>query len=208
MHQFSKMKIIKELVLIISFIFLPLASGLHAGENQAAVSVVDSLHQALIKAMQTPESFSERYAQLSPVIENTFDTPVIARVILSRYWNDLDETQQSAFIERFDDLSISNYASKFDDFGGEKFRLLGQQELKKGRLVIKTELVKPDGEAVRFDYILHEREGKWLIISVIADGVNDLSLKRSEYGTIMENDGFDVLLAEIDKKIQALKASE
>ena len=156
MHQFSKMKIIKELVLIISFIFLPLASGLHAGENQAAVSVVDSLHQALIKAMQTPESFSERYAQLSPVIENTFDTPVIARVILSRYWNDLDETQQSAFIERFDDLSISNYASKFDDFGGEKFRLLGQQELKKGRLVIKTELVKPDGEAVRFDYILHE----------------------------------------------------
>ncbi|HEY5702528.1 MAG TPA: ABC transporter substrate-binding protein [Gammaproteobacteria bacterium] len=202
------MKIIKELVLIISFIFLPLASGLHAGENQAAVSVVDSLHQALIKAMQTPESFSERYAQLSPVIENTFDTPVIARVILSRYWNDLDETQQSAFIERFDDLSISNYASKFDDFGGEKFRLLGQQELKKGRLVIKTELVKPDGEAVRFDYILHEREGKWLIISVIADGVNDLSLKRSEYGTIMENDGFDVLLAEIDKKIQALKASE
>ena len=202
------MKIIKELVLIITFIFLPLASGLHAGENQAAVSVVDSLHQALIKAMQTPESFSERYAQLSPVIENTFDTPVIARVILSRYWNDLDETQQSAFIERFDDLSISNYASKFDDFGGEKFRLLGQQELKKGRLVIKTELVKPDGEAVRFDYILHEREGKWLIISVIADGVNDLSLKRSEYGTIMENDGFDVLLAEIDKKIQALKASE
>lgn len=208
MHQFSKMKIIKKLVLFISFIFLPLGSGLHAGENQAAVSVVDSLHQALIKAMQTPESFSERYAQLSPVIENTFDTPVIARVILSRYWNDLDETQQSAFIERFDDLSISNYASKFDDFGGEKFRLLGQQELKKGRLVIKTELVKPDGEAVRFDYILHEREGKWLIISVIADGVNDLSLKRSEYGTIMENDGFDVLLAEIDKKIQALKASE
>lgn len=202
------MKIIKKLVLIISFIFLSLSSGLHAGENQAAVSVVDSLHQALIKAMQTPESFSERYAQLSPVIENTFDTPVIARVILSRYWNDLDETQQSAFIERFDDLSISNYASKFDDFGGEKFRLLGQQELKKGRLVIKTELVKPDGEAVRFDYILHEREGKWLIISVIADGVNDLSLKRSEYGTIMENDGFDVLLAEIDKKIQALKASE
>lgn len=208
MHQFSKMKIIKKFVLIISFIFLPLGSGLHAGENQAAVSVVDSLHQALIKAMQTPESFSERYAQLSPVIENTFDTPIIARVILSRYWNDLDETQQSAFIERFDDLSISNYASKFDDFGGEKFRLLGQQELKKGRLVVKTELVKPDGEAVRFDYILHEREGKWLIISVIADGVNDLSLKRSEYGTIMENDGFDVLLAEIDKKIQALKSSE
>jgi phospholipid transport system substrate-binding protein len=202
------MKIIKKLVLIILSIFLPLGSGLHAGENQAAVSVVDSLHQALIKAMQTPESFSERYVQLSPVIENTFDTPVIARVILSRYWNDLDETQQSAFIERFDDLSISNYASKFDDFGGEKFRLLGQQELKKGRLVVKTELVKPDGEAVRFDYILHEREGQWLIISVIADGVNDLSLKRSEYGTIMENDGFDVLLAEIDKKIQALKASE
>jgi phospholipid transport system substrate-binding protein len=202
------MKTIKKLVFIISFICLQLSSGLHAGENQTNVSAVNSLHQALIRAMQTPGSFSERYDQLSPVIESTFDTPVIARVILSRYWDDLDETQQTAFIERFDDLSISNYAARFDHYGGEKFRVLGQQKLKKGRLVVKTEFVKPDGETVRFDYILHEKDGKWLIISVIANGVNDLSLKRSEYGTIMENDGFDVLLAEIDKKIQALKSSE
>ena len=35
---------------------------------------------------------------------------------------------------------------------------------------------------------------KWRIISVIANGINDLSLKRAEYAAIIKKDGIEVLM--------------
>ena len=63
--------------------------------------------------------------------------------------------------------------------------------------MIKTELRRPDGDPVALDYLLHEKQGKWYIISVSADGVNDLSLKRAEYAAVIKEKGFNGLVKEI-----------
>jgi ABC-type transporter MlaC component len=42
---------------------------------------------------------------------------------------------------------------------------------------------------------------KWMVISVIADGANDISIKRGEYSDVIKNDGYDALLIKIQKKI-------
>ena len=44
-------------------------------------------------------------------------------------------------------------------------------------------------------------EGQWMIISVIANGVNDLSLKRAEYATVIKDKGFQGLVADVTDKI-------
>ena len=49
--------------------------------------------------------------------------------------------------------------------------------------------------------------GKWYIISVIADGINDLSLKRAEYAAIINDKGFTNLVNEIENKIKELSGS-
>ena len=67
----------------------------------AAIEVVEQLHTVLLSVMQSADSmdFSERYSILEPVISESFDTPVIAKVILSRYWKDLTPQQQENFIQ-------------------------------------------------------------------------------------------------------------
>ncbi len=176
-----------------------------AEETDAAL-VVEELHTALLNVMQKAEAlgFQGRYDTLAPVIQSRFDIPLIAKVVLSRYWDDLDQQKQNSFIELFRRLSIATYASRFDDYSGESFKKISVEQLKKGRQLIKTELISPDSKPVRLDYLMHSIEGKWYIISVIADGVNDLSLKRAEYATIINNKGFDNLVSEIEKKIKEL----
>ena len=48
---------------------------------------------------------------------------------------------------------------------------------------------------------MHENDGQWMIISVIANGVNDLSLKRAEYATVIKNKGFQGLVVDVAGKI-------
>ena len=35
----------------------------------------------------------------------------------------------------------------------------------------------------------------------IANGINDLSLKRAEYAAIIKNDGFNALISKLEQKI-------
>ena len=170
-------------------------------------NVVGELHQALLDVMQNAKTlgYQGRYDRLYPVISAIFDTPLIVQVILSRYWKDLNELQEQNFIDLFRHLSIATYASRFDAFNGEQFKEVGRQELKKGRLLIKTELIRPQDDTVHLDYLMHEKDGKWYIISVIADGVNDLSLKRAEYASVIKDKGFDGLTNDISTKIHDME---
>ncbi|HKK15891.1 MAG TPA: ABC transporter substrate-binding protein [Gammaproteobacteria bacterium] len=175
-------------------------------EAISASNVVESFHSTLLDIMQNADKlgFEGRYDKMAPVIHDKFDTPLISQVILSRYWRELNKTQQDDFIRLFNKLSASTYASRFDSYSGESFTTMGVEELKKGRMLVKTVFKKSDGETVKFDYLLHQKDGNWYIISVIADGVNDLSLKRAEYAAIINDRGFDSLIGEIEKKINEL----
>ena len=145
--------------------------------------------------------YQGRYDQLKPVIETVFDTPLIVRVVLSRYWKELSEQQQTDFINLFNRLSISTYASRFDSYTDEVFETKSVQQLKKGRLLVQTELARSNDKPVSLDYLLHKKDDRWYIISVIADGVNDLALKRAEYATIIKDGGFNKLVNDIEEKI-------
>lgn len=172
-----------------------------------ARQIVEELHAKLIDVMQHAAElgYEGRYRELEPLILSRFDTPLIVQVILSRYWNDLSEQQRADFISLFNRLSIGTYASRFNSYTGEQFVEQTPEELKKGRLLIRTELQRPGKKPVQLDYLMQQREdGSWYIISVIANGVNDLSLKRAEYAAVIKDDGYNGLVQQIEQKVAEL----
>jgi len=185
-----------------------LACGGTATADSSAVEKINEFHDTLLEVMQGGDSlgFQGRYDTLKPIIENNFDTPLIARVVLGRYWQELGDEQKQRFIETFSELSIATYASRFNNYDGEQFEYIGTEPLNKGRILVQTHMVTSDGDTVRFDYLMHQREGNWYIMSVVVRGVNDLSLKRAEYTSIMESQGYDALIRNLQDKIASLRA--
>ena len=200
---------LRTLIFITGLLFA--TANLMAEENyDVAIEIVDNLHSTLLSCMQNAESlgYSGRYDALSPNIQAIFDTPLIAKVILGRYWKGLEQQQQSEFIELFNRLSIATYASRFDGYSGESFNTISVKQLNKGRILVKTELIAPDSDPVKFDYIMHLNSDRWYIISVIANGVNDLSLKRAEYASVIKHQGYKNLISNIEDKIKMYENKE
>ena len=108
----------------------------------------------------------------------------------------IDEAERERFITLFARLSLATYASNFDGFSGEAFETLGVEE-RRGNLLVKTVIVKGDGERVSLDYLLRDDEGVWRIVNVIADGVSDLSLKRADFTAVIKSEGFNSLITKI-----------
>lgn len=178
-------------------------------ETEPASVIVTELHATLKDMMQNADTlgYAGRYARMEPVVAQRFDTPLIVKVILSRSWSGLGEEDKAGFIALFGQLSAATYAARFNSWNGQEFVETGREILNAGRVLIKTELQRPDDGPVKLDYLMHRNEaGEWRIISVIANGVNDLSLKRAEYGAVMKERGFAGLVEDLRRKISDMEA--
>lgn len=192
---------------LLSGLILLLGPAIAPADDAGAVAVVEKLHATLLESMKNADKlgFKGRYDIIAPVIESSFDTTLISQVVLSRYWKELGPEQQKQFVIMFNRLSASTYASRFDSYSGESFKTMGVEAMKKERMLVKTELLKKNDTPVKLEYLVQQNAGNWYIISVIADGVNDLALKRAEYATIITSKGFANLVSEIEKKIHDLE---
>lgn len=177
--------------------------------NEEAVAVVDSFHALLLDVMRQGEStsFDERSERLSIAIASEFDMKIVSNVILNRHWRQLSVEQQSSFTSALLELSAATYASRFSNYNGQQFLSLNYESMNAGRVMVRSQISGPDMDTVALDYILQNVDDSWRIISVIADGVNDLALKRAEYGAIMQSSGIDRLLEEIRTQISGLTTS-
>jgi phospholipid transport system substrate-binding protein len=176
-------------------------------EASEPVITVDRLHSALLEVMKNADSlgFQGRRQKLAPVITENFDLAFISRIILGRQWDGLSQQEHAQMINTFTELTITTYAARFDGFSGESFRTVEEKAMNRGRKLIRTELVRPADEPVHLDYVLHQAQGRWRIVNVVAEGVSDLSLKRADYGSVIKREGFESLMQKLEGQIEDLK---
>ena len=184
---------------------LIMASGARAEtpDTREPEQVVSHLHDALIKAMREGEKlgYRGRFDLLAPVVDQTHDLDFIARTTLGANRAQLDVEQQRTFSDIFRKLSIGTYAGWFKSYEGERFEFLERQSMPRNQVMIRSRLVQPSGETVRFDYILRQVKmagalsTSWQMASAI------LHSKRVEYRAILQRDGFPKLIDMLKKKI-------
>ena len=194
---------------ILSFCLIFFTFSLYAGTQyeQAIQEPINQLHETLINVMVITDttSFEERYAYLEPVINKNFDIALISKVTLGRYWKSIDEEIKVRFINLFNRLTISTYIGRFNSYENQIFKNISIEQLKENRYLVKTEFVRLKKKPISFNYIIQKNGKKWRIISVIANGINDLSLKRAEYVAIIKKDGIDTLIKKLEQKIYDLQ---
>jgi phospholipid transport system substrate-binding protein len=100
---------------------------------------------------------------------------------------------------------VANYAGRFDGFSGQSFKTVGEEPARSETILVKTQLIDPGQENIELNYRMRKVGDDWKIIDVYMDGtVSELALRRSEFAAVVKRDGFDGLIAALDKKIEKL----
>lgn len=203
MTVFTKKPLIRIQFLAIWFLLIAGNTSSFAEEAHTARQIVDTFQAQLIAVMKDGKQlgYSGRYNKLQDAVTNSHDLTKIARIVVGKEWEKLTETQQQQLVDVFSKLSIASYAHNFKEFTGEAFIFDSEEETTRGGVVIHARLTIPEEKDVKFDYMLKEKGNSWRIINIIANGVSDLALKRSEYTSILQREGFDALIAKINEKI-------
>lgn len=191
------------LIFFVLVLFAAIDIAFAEDQGTGARKVVERFQADLIEVMKNGKQlgYAGRYDKLDEPVSNSHDLTKIARIVVGKEWEKLSTEQQNKLVEVFSKLSVASYAHNFKDYSGEKFTFDSEEETARGGVVVHSRLSIPDDKPVKFDYMLKEKGDSWRIINIIANGVSDLALKRSEYTTILQREGFDALIAKINEKI-------
>jgi phospholipid transport system substrate-binding protein len=184
----------------------PAAAG-HAAPADPT-GVVRNFYNVLLDLMQHGAALGPkgRYQKLEPVVLGTFDVPYMARLSVGPSWRTLTAEQKRHAVQAYSRYIAAIYASRFDAYAGEQFQVLGQQQIKHGTL-IKTQIIKSNGEPVAINYIVHDNDIAWQIRDIYLSGaISELATHRSEFATTLRTSGIDGLIDSLNKKADDLQS--
>jgi len=204
------MPLSRRLLLIFPLTILAGQRAAAADSGAAPVALVERLYATLLAVMKEAKklSFDERYKRLAPAIEQAFDLGLMTRIAIGPGWAGLAPDQQQRLGAAFARYTISNYANRFDDYGGERFEVSPKAAPNPNGVVVESRLVKSNGEKVNLNYLLRQdAAGAWKIIDVYLSGtISELATRRSEFSTVLQRGGADALVQLIEQRSAALRA--
>jgi phospholipid transport system substrate-binding protein len=194
--------------LITAAILAATVPSLPGRAGDPAPSVIGKFYDTLLAAMKDGAKlgFKGRYDKLAPAVRQSFDLPLMTRLMVGPQWAGIPAEQQQQIVAAFSEFSIATYASRFDDFSGEKFEVDPNTTPSSSGVIVRSKLVKSDGEPVQLDYLMRESPAGWQIVDVFLSGtVSELATRRSEFSSIMRRGGAEALVDALQKKVALLR---
>ncbi len=171
---------------------------------------VQQLNAALLAAMKAGRqtSFTQRYAMLTPAVEQAIDMTAILQASVGLRWLSLTPEQQSALLVTFRQYTITTYTANFDSYSGQSFRVLSdQRHLSNGEVVLRTEFVRTDGSTTPIDYVMRQTPAGWKAVDVLADGaISRVAVQRSDFRALLDRGGVAALQAGLMQKVASLSS--
>ena len=180
--------------------------------GQAAAGAEDTVRSFYDTLLTTMENgamlgIKGRYDKLAPAIPQDFALSYMARLAVGPAWNRLSDDQKQQVAEALGRYVAATYADNFDVYHGEKFDVSGEETTPYGTIV-KSRIVKSDGDPVSMNYLMRQDDGAWRIGDVDLTGtIIQVATLRSQFSAVIERDGADGLIAALNRKAQTLVAS-
>jgi phospholipid transport system substrate-binding protein len=181
-----------------------------AADGAGARAVVQGLNAALLESMRNAQAlgYAGRRELLAPVLRRSFDFPFMARIAVGRAWTGFSAAEQAQIVDLFAEMSIANFAARFDGFSGERFAIVDERAGPRDAVVIESQILRPADGPVGLHYVLRESEDGWRIIEVLLDAkYSELARQRSEFSAVLKSGGLPDLIATLEHKIQELSGN-
>jgi len=198
----------RALLLALSVSTVALRPGFAAPEAGPG-GLIERFYANLLAVMQEAKrlSFAARYDRLAPSISRTFDLALMIRIAIGPGWAQIAADQQQRLTDVFSRYTISVYANRFDDYGGERFEVDAKPTASPNGVIVGSRIIKTNGEPVALNYLLRQDgSGAWKVIDVYLSGtISELATRRSEFVAVLQRGGAAGLVRMIEQRTAALR---
>ena len=177
---------------------VPVVAAPPAFAADPAQGTIDALHAGLLSVMKAGGTQASRARAIAPVVDRTFDLPLMTRLSVGPAWTTIPAAQQGALVQAFRGLTVAQYAKNFSSFGGERF-VMGAVETRGGDKLVRTTL-NSGRTTESLNYRLRASGGQWKIIDVYyRNAISQLATRRADFARVLKTGGAPALIAHLNR---------
>lgn len=158
---------------------------------EKARALVDGMAQEAISVLAAPNKTDEQIrTKFHDILQTSFDFDAIARFVLGRYWRVATPEQQAEYLKLFGEYVVGVYANRFKAYSGETISITSARG--DGNTAIVTSKINLTGgqPPVQVEWKVEpDDSGKYRVTDVIIEQVSMSITQRSEFATIIQNNG-------------------
>lgn len=179
---------------------------------RALVSAV--AERGLQDVLTAPLPQAQKIERFRALFDTYFDLPSAARFVLGRNWRSASAEEQERFIALFKDINIYTWARRFKDYNGQKLVLAGATPDGPKGAYVETKVEQGESQPpllVRWRLRARpDAEYGLLVVDLEVEGLSMALTYRSEYGSVIQNNGGSVsaLNAILEQQVERLKAEQ
>jgi phospholipid transport system substrate-binding protein len=169
-----------------------------AANNPAAF--VTNIEQRAVRILDNAElSPAARRQEFTAVVGGAFDLPAIARFTLGPYWRLATPQQRRQFLGALDDYLVDVYWTRLQhlqQYPGARLKVVRVRPLSARTTSVATRLLLPSGHRpVNLDWTVVRREGRYQILDLSIDNVNQALAERAQFRDLIARGGLPALVA-------------
>lgn len=146
-----------------------------------------------------------RYRNLEPRITTSFHLARMIAIASGRHWRKSSPEQRLDLVRAFRRFSVGTYAKQFSSYSGETFETTGAKAGPRKTVLVNTWLKRKSDSPVKITYVVKKYDTAWRIIDVVvAGGISQLAVRRSEYAATLKKGGIAALIRVLNKKADSL----
>jgi phospholipid transport system substrate-binding protein len=167
---------------------------------------IEALNAGLAQAERTGSApFQKRFDALAPVIDRAFNLSQILQTIVGLRWSQIPADQQAKLLGVFRDFTVASYVANFNG-GTDSFRVLPETRTVGTDQVVETEIVPPQGDPTRIDYVMRQGSAGWQAVDVLQQGtISQAAVQRSDFRSLLTDGGAGKLIASLQQKVDAMR---
>ena len=195
---------------------LPSHAVAQSGDAESNQALADGASQYITNLSQTaidqlsPDDISavERAERARKLLEENFAGRDLARFVLGRYWRVASEQQRERFMTLLREVALTRFLPTFQHLSMDQVtieRAIADPQAKGVARVI-TRVDVPDRSPVKLAWRVRPTDdGSFQIVDIMAEGVSMAITLRSEYSSVIEQNGGQVeaLLTRLEDRLQS-----
>jgi phospholipid transport system substrate-binding protein len=138
-----------------------------------------------------------------------FDTPYAAQLVLGQHWRNATPEQRKRFVEAFYKSLLYTYGDAMIDFTADRLKVFPTKVAPADtKATVRTEIKRSNGTKVAVNYSMRKVNNAWKAWDVVIDGISYVKSYREDYGTQVQQQGLDAVIAQLEQRAASAKAAK
>jgi phospholipid transport system substrate-binding protein len=176
-----------------------------AKSTEGVRAFIDSVSKSTISVISNDAlSDKQKEDKLDDLFKKSVDVQWIGRFVVGKYWRGLTNEQKADYMELYSEYLVNSYVPNFKKYNQDQLEIVAVKPGDTNEFLVDTFILRENDQHIRVSYNVRfaPEKNQYMVFDIIAEGVSLIVTQRSEFGSILQNNGIEYLNNQLEEKLK------